>query len=82
MPRTGPGGHAALIFDQYRISDLDTSGNPMYFGYVDQMDNWYIMQLDTTSSPGTARYCRGSGNYVTAWSNRAGQTYDYFSNVW
>ena len=68
------------IINQYRISDLDTSAIPMYFGYVDQNGNWYIMCLSTSN--GTARYCKGSSGYAAAWTGRAELTYDYFSNVW
>ena len=68
------------VTSQYHISDLDTSAIPMYFGYVDQNGNWYIMQLSTSN--GTARYCKGFSGYAAAWTARAGQTYDYFSNVW
>jgi hypothetical protein len=73
----------AWVAPQYHISDLDTSGDPMYFGYVDQSGNWYIMKLSPSS--GIARYCKGSGGtiaYTSAWTARATQTYDYYSNVW
>ena len=74
-----PAGNS-WVTSQYHISDLDTASSPMYFGYVDPIGTWYIMQLNTTN--GTARYCKGSGGYAAAWSGRASQSYDYFSNVW
>jgi len=45
------------VTSQYHISDLDAASSTMYFGYVDQEGDWYIMQLNTTN--GTARYCKG-----------------------
>jgi len=74
-----PSGNS-WVTSQYHISDIDTSGNPMYFGYVDPTVNWYIMQLNTTT--GTSRYCKGSSGYTSAWGARASQFYDYFFNVW
>jgi len=63
--------------NQYRISDIDTSGATQYFGYTNKDGEWYIMQLTDTD----VRYARGLSNYVSNWLNRANLTYDYFFNV-
>lgn len=63
----------------YKISDMDTSGDPSYFGYVDADGNWYIAELNDAS--GTMRYVKGSSGYTTAWTNRATQTYGYYNAV-
>ena len=65
----------------YEISDMDTGGSPQYFGFVEAVGNWYIIQM---SSGGAVRYARGDSNlnpYIPNWTNRATLTYDYFYNV-
>ncbi len=59
--------------DEYKISDLDSSGATQYFGFTDKDGNWYILEL--TSS--TARYIKGTTGYTTNWTGRAGLSYDY-----
>ena len=63
----------------YEISDLDTGGSTQYYGFLDQIGNWYIIQMTTT----TVRYVRGSSAdyYPDIWNNRANLDYDYFNNV-
>ncbi len=63
--------------DNYRITDLDTSGATQYFGYTDKDNNWYIMELTST----TARYIKGTTDYATNWTGRAGLSYEYFYNT-
>jgi len=50
----------------YKPTNLDTSGSPMYFGYLDKDANWYIMQL---SVPGAGLYAKGSvkADYTACW---------------
>lgn len=55
----------------FKISDLDTSSTTKYFGFIDSVGHWYIMQLTGAA----ARYCFGKDNYTTNWSNRAVLTY-------
>jgi hypothetical protein len=62
---------------KYKISDIDDSGDPKYFGFTDKDGNWFIMQLTTTQ----ARYIAGTSAYTTNWTARAGLSYDYFYNV-
>lgn len=61
----------------YRISDMDDTGDPRYFGYVDRNENWMITRMTDT----TVRYVKGSGDYVTNWNGRALLSYDYFFNI-
>jgi hypothetical protein len=58
----------------YKISDIDETG---YYGYLREGGAWYIMQ----GIAGTYRYARGNTDYATAWSGRAGLTYDYFNLI-
>ena len=61
----------------YQISDVDADASPYYYGFVDKIENWYILkQIGNTEA--SFRYCKGSGSYTTAWNNRASQTYNYF----
>ena len=61
--------------DSYRISDMDDTSDPKYFGYLDKFGNWFIMQLTST----TVRYCRGYQNYTDKWTNRSTQNYKLFN---
>ena len=62
---------------KYKITDIDSTEGTSYFGYVDKNGAWYIMKLNPTD----ARYVKGTSNYTTNWTGRAGLTYDYFNNV-
>ena len=66
----------ASLPEEYKLSDMDSAGDPTYYGYMDASGDWYIMQLNTAS--GTARYVRGAGGYAAAWTGRAGLTYGYY----
>jgi hypothetical protein len=65
--------------DEYKLSDMDSTGDPSYYGYVDADGAWFIMELNT--GLGTARYIKGANNYTTNWTGRAGLTYDYYHNI-
>ena len=60
----------------YFASDIDESGDPAYYGFLDKAGNWYILEVNTAS--GTYRYEVGASAYSTAWTNRATQSYGYF----
>ena len=62
---------------KYKITDIDPTAGNQYFGYTDKDNNWYIMHLTTTQ----ARYIKGDSGYTTAWTGRAGLSYDYFYNI-
>jgi len=64
---------------QYRLSDLDGTGDPAYYGYLDTDGGWYIMKLN--SEAGTARYIKGASDYATNWTGRAGLSYGYYSDT-
>lgn len=64
--------------DQYKVCDVDDSGTPKYYGFADKGEYWYIMR---DNGSGEYRYVRGYGDYATAWTGRAGLTYDYYFNV-
>lgn len=59
---------------KYKISDLDEAVFPKYYGNVAADGSWYILKLTST----TARYAKGPSAYTTAWTSRAGLTYNYF----
>jgi len=63
----------------YRISDMDVSSNPRYYGYVDKAGKWMIVKEDTTGY--TYRYIRGDSDYTTNWTGRALLSYDYYYNT-
>lgn len=63
----------------YELSDFDTSGDPIYVGNVRDDGAWYIVEFNIAN--GTTRYVQGLDTYSTAWTNRASQTYDYYSEV-
>jgi hypothetical protein len=63
----------------YKLSGLDASGDPVYFGYLDPDGNWYIMQLSVGG--GTSLYVKGAAGFLAAWGNRAIQSYEYYNVV-
>jgi hypothetical protein len=67
------------IIAQYRITDLDTAGDPSYYGFTMHGGGWYILQLNLGA--GTGRYVSGSTNYTGNWGNRNILGYDYFYAV-
>ena len=73
-----------LRFDYFfpafgQITDMDTAGTVQYFGYTTAREYWLIQAWNT--STGTFRYAAGYQGYSTAWTGRAGLTYDYIFNV-
>jgi hypothetical protein len=66
---------------RYSIADKDADASPNYYGFTDAFGNWYIMKETVSAGADTYRYCKGSSGYTTAWTNRAGQSYDYFYEV-
>ena len=66
----------ADILANYFATDFDESGDPAYYGFLDKDGNWVIMEVNETN--GTVRYDSGSSAYTTAWTGRAGLTYNYF----
>lgn len=63
----------------YRISDMDTAGDPHYYGFEDKDGNWYIMEYGVGAD--TFRYLAGSSGYAAAWAGRVGPTYLLFENA-
>jgi hypothetical protein len=64
--------------DGYKITEVDDTSVPAYYGYVDKTGAWFIMQEDAS---GHYRYARGTSDFtnaVTGWPNRASLTYGYF----
>ena len=69
------GGHDI----SFEISDEDTAGDPLYYGYLASNGSWIIMENNTTN--GTYRYAVGSEDYTANWTARAGLTYKYFNQL-
>lgn len=66
----------------YRIADEDSSGDVKYYGYTkDDSPLWYVLQVDHSVDPITYRYSRGSADYATNWTNRAGLTYSRLTDL-
>lgn len=80
MPRTSRNVFVEnqSLLGNYETSNVDESGDPKYYGFVDRDGNWYIMR--NTSGTDFA-YSRGITDYSTNWTNRAALSYDSFSNV-
>lgn len=66
--------------DAYGISELD-DGDPAYYGFINKAGNWYILQEDETIGDFSYRYAKGDTNFSGAWTNRGGQTYQYFNQT-
>jgi hypothetical protein len=63
----------------YKITDTETGATNNYYGFVTLTGAWILMQENTLN--GTYRYINGASGYVTAWTNRATQSYDYLFNL-
>jgi hypothetical protein len=63
----------------FNVSDTDDAGDTKYYGFLRANGNWYIMREVTSAK--TFRYCQGESGYTTAWTGRAGLTFDYFDVV-
>jgi len=66
-------------FGNYRISDVDESGIPAYYGYVDKKGNWCIIEDNSTN--GTYRYASGDEEYKRQWNLRTKLSYVYFHEL-
>ncbi|OGD83148.1 hypothetical protein A2572_03825 [Candidatus Collierbacteria bacterium RIFOXYD1_FULL_40_9] len=64
--------------DGYKITEIDDTSSPAYYGFVKKSGNWYIMRED---SSGAYRYTKGTTSFSTNWTNRASLTYDYFNSI-
>ena len=62
----------------YNISDIDSSGDPQYFGFLGAGGKWYIMEMTSSTQ---FRYVKGDDSYTTAWTARDSQSYDYYDEV-
>lgn len=63
----------------YKINDIDDAGTPVYYGFTDKDENWYILEENSLNN--TYRYAKGANDYATNWTARAGLSYDYFYNI-
>lgn len=87
FPATLSGSQVPILDDQadptrkYKISNVDTGGDPKYFGYLDKDGNWYIMKL--TGKKGL--YAKGISGYSDNWDVNGlyigTLIFDYFNNV-
>jgi hypothetical protein len=64
--------------DGYRVSEIDDTSLPSYYGFVDKDGNWYVAKED---SSGSYRYSKGTSSFSTNWTGRAALTYDYFDAI-
>lgn len=62
----------------YLTHEIDESGDPKYYGFVNHLGSWVILR-ETTA--GQIRYAVGKKDFPTSWTNRASLTYDYFNNL-
>lgn len=62
----------------YRISD-QAVGTTSYYGYVDKDGNWFIMKSVITGAVTNYTYARGTTDYATNWTGRAGLSYSNFA---
>lgn len=73
----GP-GYITSVLNGFVVSDIDTAGDPKYYGFVDTEEGWYMME---ESAGGSFRFTKGQGVWVTVWGSRATMGYGYFYNI-
>lgn len=66
---------------QYKITDIDADASPNYYSFVDKAGNWYILKETISAGADTYRYAKGTSDYSTNWTGRAGLSYDYFNTT-
>ena len=70
----------ADILVGYQAADLDdNTGGTSYYGFVDTAGNWYIQKKVDTGVISAITFARGTSDYATNWTGRAGLSYDVFS---
>lgn len=74
MRKLDANGNEIFVLSEYKVSDIDDTGSPQYFGFVDKAGGWYILELTATQ----ARYIKGSSDYTTNWTGRTGLSYQYY----
>lgn len=65
--------------EDFKISEIDDSGEATYYGFINKAGNWMIMKEDSESS--SFRYAKGDSNFEKNWPNREKLKYDYFHNL-
>jgi hypothetical protein len=68
------------ILAHYKFANLDVSGDPLYLGFLQITGQWYIQKISI--SGGTVEYVKGSSDYATNWTGRAGLSYGAFDTIW
>lgn len=63
----------------YKPNDLDEGSDPKYYGFTDKDGRWYIIRHNVAAEQ--IRWVQGTSGYVTAFANRASQSYNYFYAV-
>lgn len=66
---------------EYKIADKDDDASPNYYGFTDKDGNWYILKETISAGADTYRYIKGTSDYMTNWTGRAGLSYDYYYNI-
>lgn len=72
--------HLNGLHEAYKAADVDAS-EPSYFGFVRADGYWYIIKQAISGSVTSYRFAKGESGYAAAWTARASQTYDYYSNT-
>ena len=69
-----------IKLDEYHLQDVDEAVLPFYYGYMNEVGDWYIIR---EGADGSIRYHRRSimsvGLYSAAWGSRATLSYDYWN---
>jgi hypothetical protein len=63
---------------EYITHDIDEAADPKYYGALHYSGAWIITKFTGGIE---LRYAIGRENYTTAWTGRAGLTYDYINNI-
>ena len=74
------------IRDEFQTNDIEeASATVTYIGMEDASGEWYLKKIDTSSdtvfSHATELNNVGTSDYSTAWTGRAGLTYQDYSNA-
>ncbi len=66
--------------EDFRGSDQlnhSTDPNIRYYGFLNRVGEWYIMERDNTTGT-TYRFVKGGSGYAAAWAGKESLSYDFY----
>ena len=65
---------------EYLAHEQDITGDPAYYGFVNEKGGWVIMRQAGTNSA-SFRYAMGRSDFATSWIGKGGLSYQYLNEL-